>query len=55
MIVLASALVGIVLGVSMARRNGGKPMDMLQYAASLGIGFTVLGVFITILIDRVLV
>lgn len=52
MIILASAVIGVALGVVTARRHGGKTADMAQYAAGFGIAFTLLGLFATIVIER---
>jgi hypothetical protein len=52
MIVLASALIGIALGYSTAKKRGGNRLDLAQYAAGYGIAFTLLGVFATLLIER---
>lgn len=54
MIILAAALIGIVTGAVLARRRGGRPADMAQYAAGYGIAFTLAGLFLTILIERML-
>ena len=52
MIVLVSALLGILLGLRNARRRSGNRLDMLQYAAGYGIAFALLGVFVTLAVDR---
>ncbi len=52
MIVLVSLLIGIALGVRQARRRNGNRLDIAQYAAGYGIAFAILGVFLTILIER---
>ena len=52
MIVLGGMLLGAVLGAGLAQKRGGKTLDMLQYAAGFGIAFTLLGLFITIFIER---
>lgn len=52
MIVLAGLVIGAVVGALTARRRGGKRLDILQYAAIYAIGFTLLGLFATIFIDR---
>lgn len=54
MITIVAALVGIVLGAFTALRRGGKAMDALQYAAGYGIAFTLLGMLLTIIVDRTL-
>ena len=52
MIVIAGLLAGALTGGLVARRRGGARLDVLQYAAGYGIAFTLVGVFLTILIDR---
>ncbi len=51
MIVIVSAALGITLGIISAKRRNGNRLDMLQYAAGYGIGCTIVGVFVTLLID----
>ena len=52
MIVLASLILGVGYGVLAARRRNGNRLDMAQYAAGYGIAFTIVGIFLTIGIDR---
>ena len=52
MIVIAGLFIGAVLGGLTAKRRGGKRLDILQYAAIYGIAFALLGMFATIVIDR---
>lgn len=52
MIVIVSALLGAFLGYSTAKRRKGNKLDMAQYAAGFGIAFALLGLFLTILIER---
>lgn len=52
MIVLAGLLGGALTGALLARKRGGRGLDQLQYAAAYGILFTILGLFLTILIER---
>ncbi len=54
MIVIGGLVLGAILGVMSARRRGGKPADMAQYAAGYGIAFGLLGVFLTIVLERLL-
>ncbi len=53
MIVIASALFGILLGISNARKRKGTWLDMAQYAAGFGIAFALLGVLLAIIIERI--
>lgn len=52
MIVIGAATLGALIGALTARRRGGKPADMAQYAAGYGIAFALLGLFATIVIER---
>ncbi len=52
MIVLAGFVIGAIVGAMTAKRRGGRWLDMLQYAAVYSIAFTLLGLFVTIFIDR---
>ena len=52
MIVIAGALIGGGYGAWLARRRKGKAADIAQYAAGFGLAFATVGVFATVLIDR---
>jgi hypothetical protein len=52
MIVIAGLVLGALLGAVTASKRGGKGLDILQYAAGYGIAFCLLGVVLTILIER---
>lgn len=52
MIVIAGVLLGAVFGVILARKNGGKVVDMAQYAAASAMAFGIVAMFATVLIDR---
>lgn len=52
MIVLAGLTLGAAFGAISARRKGGKPADIMQWAAGYGIAFALLGLFLTILIEK---
>lgn len=52
MIVLASALLGIIIGVTTAKKRGGNRKDLLHYAAGYGLAFVIVGMFLTVTIDR---
>lgn len=52
MIIIASFLIGVFLGVRAAKARKGNRLDMAQYAAGYGIAFTLLGGLITIVIER---
>lgn len=52
MIVLAGALLGAAYGAFIAYRRKGKALDIAQYAAGYGILFTIISLFVTLLIHR---
>ncbi|WP_173861058.1 hypothetical protein [Tabrizicola sp. TH137] len=52
MIIIAGFVLGAVYGVRKARKAGGKRLDLLQYGAGFGIAFSLLGLFATLLLDR---
>lgn len=54
MIVIGAAIAGVLTGALVARSRGGKPADMAQYAAGYGIAFMLLGLFATIVLERML-
>lgn len=54
MIVIAGLLVGALWGGLSARRRGGSGADMAQYAAVFGLIGLVLGLALTVLIDRLI-
>ena len=52
MIVIGAALLGAIIGVLTARRRGGKPLDLAQYAAAHAIAFAIIGLIVTVIIER---
>lgn len=54
MIVIAGVVIGIALGIRLARKHGGRRLDALQYAVGFAICFGLLGLFATIAADRML-
>ncbi len=52
MIVIAGALIGAIWGTMLAKRRKGTGFDVAQYAAGYAIFFTLAGLFLTILIER---
>lgn len=54
MIVIAGLVFGALGGALLARSRGGRGLDMAQYAAGFGIAFALLGLFATIILERVL-
>ncbi len=51
---LGAFLLGAIGGGLRARSMGGKPADIAQYAAVFGIIFGLIGLFITVYLDRML-
>lgn len=54
MIVITGFLIGAIWGAMLARRRNGKTFDIAQYAIGFGIVFAVLGMFITVAIERLM-
>jgi hypothetical protein len=52
MIVLAGLVLGALYGAMVAKKRGGRGLDQLQYGAVFAIAFGVLGMFLTIFIER---
>lgn len=52
--VLGAFLLGAIGGGLRARAMGGKAADIAQYAAVFGILFGLIGLFITVYLDRML-
>lgn len=54
MIVAAALILGILWGVRTASRRGGNRLDKLQYGAVAGIAGALLGLVLTIVVERML-
>ena len=54
MIVIGGLVFGALLGALLARKRGGRAADMAQYAAALGILCSLIGLFATIILERLL-
>lgn len=54
MIVIGGAVIGAVLGAMVAKRHGGRGLDMAQYAVGFAIALALLGLFATIFLERLL-
>ena len=52
MIVLFGAVGGALLGARTAHKRDGNRLDMAQYAAGFGIAGTLLGLIVSIVIER---
>lgn len=55
MLVIGGLVIGALWGAFSARRRGGKPADIAQYAAVYAIVLGILGLFLTILVERLMV
>ena len=55
MLVIAGAVIGAGLGAWTAKRQGGRGLDMLQYAAGFGIALALAGAIATIVLHRLAV
>lgn len=54
MIVLGSAALGAILGVTNAKRRNGTKLDLAQYGAAYAIAFAILGLFATLALERLI-
>ena len=54
MVVITLVIVGAVMGALNARRRGGNRKDIAQYAVGYALAFSIVGMFLTVLLDRVL-
>ncbi|MGA0539145.1 hypothetical protein [Neotabrizicola sp. VNH66] len=52
MIVIGGFILGAFIGAASARRQKGKAVDIAQYAFAHGILLALIGLFLTIVIDR---
>lgn len=54
MIVIGGLLFGAALGVFTAKKRNGSVADLLQYGAVYAIAFGLLGLIVTLVLDRAL-
>jgi amino acid permease len=54
MIVILLASLGALLGWRIAAKRDGDRLDKLQYSAALFLGFSIIGLFLTLIIDIIL-
>lgn len=52
MIILAGMVLGVLVGSFTAKNRGGRRLDILQYGVVYGIAFTLVAVFVTIVLER---
>ncbi|NNE53579.1 MAG: apolipoprotein acyltransferase [Sulfitobacter sp.] len=55
MIYIVFAIIGALIGGLTARRRNGNRLDIAQYAAGYAIAFALLGLIITVLLDRLVI
>ncbi|KEJ87926.1 hypothetical protein [Sulfitobacter donghicola] len=53
MIVIGLAILGAIIGGMTARKRNGNRKDIAQYAAGYGMAFLIVGMFLTVIIDRI--
>jgi len=49
---LLGLLIGALVGVFMAKRRGGKNLDMLQWGVVIAIMGAIIGIFVLVIIER---
>ena len=49
--ILIGLVIGVAWGVRLAKKRNGSRLDMAQYAAGFGIAFMILGLFVTLLYE----
>jgi hypothetical protein len=54
MFVIAGVVLGALGGAWQARRRGGRPADIALYATVFAMLFGLLGLFLTLILDRML-
>ncbi len=52
MVVFISAILGALYGAMVAKKRGGSGRDLAQYAAAHALIFTIIGVFVTVIVTR---
>ena len=54
MIVIVSAIIGALSGGITAKRRNGNAADIAQYATGFGIAFALVGLILTIILEKAL-
>lgn len=54
MIVIIAALIGGIIGGTIAAKRGGKRLDIIQYVGIYALAFGLVGLIATLVLDRVL-
>jgi len=52
MIIIASVILGVFMGIRTAKKRKGTRLDMLQHAFGFAVAFGLLGLLATILLER---
>lgn len=52
MVILFSAILGALFGATVAKKRGGTGRDLAQYAGANALIFTIIGVFVSVVITR---
>lgn len=55
MIVILAALIGAVIGGTLAKKRGGQRLDIIQYTGIYALAFALLGLIVTLALDRYVV
>ena len=53
MIVIGLAIIGALIGGMTARKRRGNRKDIAQYAIGYAMAFLIVGMFLTVIIDRI--
>lgn len=51
MIIIATAAIGVFLGLRSARSQGGARADLIQYGGIYGLAGALIGLFVTVILD----
>lgn len=54
MIIYVLGIIGVLIGWLTARKRGGNRLDIAQYAAGFGIAFMLIGLILTVMLDRLI-
>jgi len=55
MLVIGGAVLGAIIGGLTAKRRGGSPLDIAQYAAGYAIALALVGMVATVVIHRAVI
>lgn len=54
MIIIVLGILGVLIGARTAYKRGGNRKDIAQYAVGFAMAFLVVGMILTVILDRVL-